>query len=382
MLQGEVAVNAIYIGVMTGTSMDGVDIIAASFGPLTLHATLTVPFEPELRDELMALTLPDDNEIDRMGKADVALAQMIGHGINELIENNNLDRNQIKAIGSHGQTIRHRPEHGFTLQIGDPNIITEITQLPVVSDFRRRDMAAGGQGAPLVPAFHQALFQHPTIHRVILNLGGIANVSMLPAGNPEDVYGFDTGPANILMDAWCHRYTGQPYDENGNWAAYGQPIRSLLDQLQAHDYFSKEPPKSTGREDFNLEWLDVQISDWRNDIEYNELEDTPENVQATLMKLTTRAIKKAIYRSPLETGEVYVCGGGAYNSHLLEQLRWRLRKHNWSVQTSSALGLSPTWVEATAFAWLAMRFDQHLSGNLPAVTGAKGDRILGTITAV
>lgn len=362
--------------------MDGVDFVAASFDPLQIHATLTVPFEPDLRAELMALTLPDDNEIDRMGKADVELATMIGNGVNQLIEENQLDRSNIKAIGSHGQTIRHRPEHGFTLQIGDPNIITEITQIPVISDFRRRDMAAGGQGAPLVPAFHQALFQHPSIHRVILNLGGIANVSMLPAGKPEEVYGFDTGPANILMDAWCHRYTGQPYDENGNWAAYGQPIRSLLDRLQAHEYFSKEPPKSTGREDFNLEWLDEQIADWRNDLEYDELEDTPENVQATLMKLTTRAIKKAIYRSPLDTGEVYVCGGGAYNSHLLEQLRWRLRKHNWSVQSTSALGLAPTWVEATAFAWLAMRFDQRLSGNLPAVTGAKGDRILGTITAV
>jgi anhydro-N-acetylmuramic acid kinase len=378
----EYLMTTIYIGVMTGTSMDGVDFVAASFDPLHIHATLTVAFDPHLRDELMALTLPDDNEIDRMGKADVALATMIGNGINQLIQENNLDKSQIKAIGCHGQTIRHRPEHGFTLQIGDPNIITEITQIPVISDFRRRDMAAGGQGAPLVPAFHQALFQHSTIHRVILNLGGIANVSMLPAGDEQNVYGFDTGPANILMDAWCHRYTGQPYDENGNWAAYGQPIRSLLDRLQANEYFSKEPPKSTGREDFNLEWLDEQILDWRNDLEYDELEDTPENIQATLMKLTTRAIKKAIYRSPLDTGEVYVCGGGAYNSHLLEQLRWRLRKHNWSVQSTSALGLAPTWVEATAFAWLAMRFDQQLSGNLPAVTGAKGYRILGTITAV
>ncbi|MFM6829208.1 MAG: anhydro-N-acetylmuramic acid kinase, partial [Novosphingobium sp.] len=348
-----------------------------------VHATLTVPFEPELRDELLALTLPDINEIDRMGKADIALAKMIGHGINTLIEKNNLDRSQIRAIGSHGQTIRHRPEHGFTLQIGDPNIITEITRIPVVADFRRRDMAAGGQGAPLVPAFHQALFQHPDIHRVILNLGGIANVSMLPAGKPEQVYGFDTGPANILMDAWCHRYTGQPYDENGDWAAYGQPIRSLLERLSAHEYFSKAPPKSSGREDFNIEWLDVQLSDWRNDLDYDELEDTPENIQATLMKLTTRAIKKAIYRCELmDTGEVYVCGGGAYNSHLLEQLRWRLRKHHWTVQTTEVLGLSPTWVEATAFAWLAMRFVQGQAGNLPAVTGAKGDRILGTITAV
>ncbi|MEB4801743.1 anhydro-N-acetylmuramic acid kinase [Acinetobacter soli] len=373
--------TAIYIGVMTGTSMDGVDFVAASFDPLYLHATLTLPFDLELRDELMALTLPDDNEIDRMGKADVALATMIGHGINTLIEKNHLDRSQIKAIGSHGQTIRHRPEHGFTLQIGDPNIITEITQIPVISDFRRRDMAAGGQGAPLVPAFHQAVFQHPTIHRVILNLGGIANVSLLPAGNPNGVYGFDTGPANILMDAWCERYTGHPFDENGNWAAYGQPIRGLLERLQAHAFFSKEPPKSTGREDFNLDWLDDQLADWRNDeLEYQELEDTPENVQATLLKLTTRAIKKAIYRSDLDTGEVYVCGGGAYNSHLLEQLRWRLRKHHWSVQSTSVLGLSPTWVEATAFAWLAMRFMHQQAGNLPSVTGAEGFRVLGSIT--
>jgi anhydro-N-acetylmuramic acid kinase len=375
--------TAIYIGVMTGTSMDGVDIVAASFDPLQLHATLTLAFDPDLRNELMALTLPDDNEIDRMGKADVALAKMIGEGINTLIEQHQLDRSQIKAIGSHGQTIRHRPEHGFTLQIGDPNIITEITQIPVVSDFRRRDMAAGGQGAPLVPAFHQALFQHESIHRVILNLGGIANVSLLPAGAPALVAGFDTGPANILMDAWCHRYTGQPYDENGNWAAYGQPIRSLLERLQAHDFFAKEPPKSTGREDFNLDWLDDQIMDWRNDeLAYDELEDSPENVQATLLKLTTRAIKKAIYRSGMETGEVYVCGGGAYNSQLLEQLRWRLRKHQWTVQSTADLGLSPTWVEATAFAWLAKRFVEQLSGNLPAVTGADGYRILGNMTTV
>lgn len=372
----------IYIGVMTGTSMDGVDIVAASFDPLQLHATLTVPFDPDLQDQLMALTLPDDNEIDRMGKADVALATMIGQGINQLIEKNQLDRKKIIAIGSHGQTIRHRPEHGFTLQIGDPNIITELTQIPVVSDFRRRDMAAGGQGAPLVPAFHQALFQHASLDRVILNLGGIANVSILPADQPEKVYGFDTGPANILMDAWCERYTGHPYDENGDWAAYGTPIRALMDRLYAHEFFSKEPPKSTGREDFNLEWLDEQLSDWRNDILYEELEDTPENIQATLAKLTVRAIQKAIYRSGLENGEVYVCGGGAYNSHILEQLRWRLRKHHWAVQTTDVLGLSPTWVEATAFAWLAMRFVKQLSGNLPAVTGARGLRILGSITAV
>lgn len=371
----------LYIGVMTGTSMDGLDVVAVSFEPLTVHATLTVAFDEDLRSQLMALTLPDDNEIDRMGIAHVALGRMIGDAVNRLIAEHQLDKGQIKAIGSHGQTIRHRPESGFSLQIGDAHLISELTGLPVVYDFRMRDLAAGGQGAPLVPAFHQALFQHDSIHRVILNLGGIANVSMLPAGQPDKVYGFDTGPANILMDGWCERHTGQPYDENGDWAAYGQPIRSLLERLSAHDYFSKEPPKSTGREDFNLEWLDDQLSDWRNDLDYDELEDTPENIQATLMKLTTRAIKKAIYRCELmDTGEVYVCGGGAYNSHLLEQLRWRLRKHQWSVQTTTVLGISPTWVEATAFAWLAMRFIHQLSGNLPAVTGAAGFRVLGSIT--
>ncbi|MFU8927115.1 anhydro-N-acetylmuramic acid kinase [Acinetobacter puyangensis] len=381
--------TSLYIGVMTGTSMDGLDLVAASFDPLAsykikLHATLTLQFEEDLRDQLMALTLPDDNEIDRMGIVHVALGRMIGDGINRLIDENQLDRTKIRAIGSHGQTIRHRPESGFSLQIGDPHLITELTNIPVVYDFRSRDLAAGGQGAPLVPAFHQTLFQHDSIHRVILNLGGIANITMLPAGQPDAVYGYDTGPANILMDAWCERYTGNPYDENGNWAAYGHPIRSLLDRLQAHEYFSKEPPKSTGREDFNLEWLDDQLADWRNELEYDELEDTPENVQATLMKLTTRAIKKAIYRSKdiMPTGEVYVCGGGAFNSHLLEQLRWRLRKHEWSVQTTEVLGLAPTWVEATAFAWLAMRFCEGLSGNLPAVTGAKGVRVLGAITHI
>ncbi|MCF9034651.1 anhydro-N-acetylmuramic acid kinase [Acinetobacter nectaris] len=375
--------TSIYIGVMTGTSMDGIDIVAASFEPLQLHATLTIPFEQDLKDELMALTLPSDNEIDRMGKADVALAKLIGHGINELIKKNKLERKKIKAIGSHGQTIRHRPEDGFTLQIGDPNIITEITQLPVISDFRRRDMAAGGQGAPLVPAFHQALFQHEQIDRVILNLGGIANVSFLPAGKKDNISGFDTGPANVLMDAWCRRHTGHAYDENGDWAANGSPIRALLDRLYSHDFFARKPPKSTGREDFNLDWLDDQISDWRNDeLEYEEFEDTPENIQATLAKLTVRAIQKAIYRSGMKNGEVYVCGGGAYNSHILEQLRWRLRKHSWSVQTTGVIGLSPTWVESTAFAWLAMRFDQSMNGNLSAVTGAKGDRILGAITKV
>ena len=376
--------TALYIGVMTGTSLDGLDVVAASFDPLKIHATLTVKFTETLRAQLFALTLPDDNEIDRMGAAHVALGRMIGDAVNQLIATHHLDRGQIRAIGSHGQTIRHRPHLGFSLQIGDPHIITELTGIAVVHDFRSRDLAAGGQGAPLVPAFHQQLFQRDDVHRVILNLGGIANITLLPAGRPDLVSGFDTGPANILMDGWCQRHIGQPYDENGTWASYGQPIRNLLERLQCHEFFTKEPPKSTGREDFNLDWLDAELADWRDSLDYDELEDSPENIQATLMKLTTRAIQKAIYRSEemMPTGEVYVCGGGAYNHYLLEQLRWRLRKHHWTVQTTEALGLAPTWVEATAFSWLAMRFCQGLDGNLAAVTGAQGGRVLGSITQV
>jgi anhydro-N-acetylmuramic acid kinase len=239
--------------------MDGIDLVAASFEPLTLHATLTVSLPEELREELLALSQPDDNEIERMGTADVAFASLVGQSVLRLIEENQLNKPDIVAIGHHGQTIRHRPHLGFSLQIGDPNLIAEITGLPVVSDFRRRDLAAGGQGAPLVPAFHQALFQHPTINRIILNLGGIANISVLPAGNPAQVYGYDTGPANVLMDAWCKRHTGQHYDQDGAWAANGNAIAPLMDIMQRHDYFGKKPPKSTGREDFNLEWLDHQL---------------------------------------------------------------------------------------------------------------------------
>lgn len=373
-------VTATYIGIMSGTSMDGLDLVAVSFDPLQLHATLTVPFAEDLREELLALAQPGDNEIERLARADVEFAKMTGEAVNRLITENGLNKADIVAIGHHGQTIRHRPHLGFTMQIGDPNLVAEITGIPVVSDFRRRDMAAGGQGAPLVPAFHQALFQHPTINRMILNLGGIANVSVLPAGQPDKVYGYDTGPANILMDGWCKRHTGQNYDIDGSWAALGFPIPSLLEQMQRHEFFGKKPPKSTGREDFNQDWLDNQLDDWRNMPGYDPNEDLPENVQATLLKLTVRPIKKAVARSELESGELYVCGGGAYNYTLMEQIRWRLRKHNWTVHTTDELGLAPTWVEAVAFAWLAKQRVNNLPGNLPAVTGAAGYRVLGTLT--
>ena len=373
--------TAMYIGIMSGTSMDGIDLVAASFDPLQLHATLSVPFPETLRDELLALSQPGDNEIERMGQADVAYAKLVGQAVLELIANNALDKTNIVAIGSHGQTIRHRPHLGFSLQIGDPNLIAEITGIAVVSDFRRRDLAAGGQGAPLVPAFHQALFQHPSINRIILNLGGIANISVLPAGEPSKVYGYDTGPANILMDAWCKRHTGQNYDADGAWAANGNAISSLMEIMQRHDYFGKKPPKSTGREDFNLDWLDHQLDEWRHQFSYDPNEDLPENIQATLLKLTVRPIKKAVARCELDSGELYVCGGGAFNTTLIEQLRWKLGKHHWTVDSTAKLGLAPTWMEATAFAWLAKQHVERQSGNLPAVTGASGFRVLGTLTA-
>lgn len=366
-----------YIGVMSGTSLDGIDFVAVSFEPLHLHATLTVPFPPELRQALIALTLPADNEIERMGVADVALARLIGESVNQLIVHNHLDKNMIKAIGSHGQTIRHRPKEGFSLQIGDPNLIAEITNLPIVTDFRRRDMAAGGQGAPLVPAFHQALFQDDHVHRIILNLGGIANITVLCAGQPDQTVGFDTGPANMLMDSWCYQHTGRSFDEDGAWAATGHSNETLLKQLRSHDYFERPFPKSTGREDFNLAWLEQQIKIAAH-TDPNLAQLSAQDIQATLLQLTAQTVIQAIQYTGLTTGELWLCGGGAYNRALWEALANGLP--DWRLKSTVEIGLEPTWVEATAFAWLTRQRLRGLPGNLPAVTGAQGLRALGTLT--
>ncbi len=369
--------QGLYIGVMSGTSLDGVDLVAVSFEPLKLHATLTIPFPEQLRNDLIDLTLPADNEIERMGVADVALARLIGESINRLIAENHLDKSQIRTVGSHGQTIRHRPEAGFSLQIGDPNLIAEVTGLPVVADFRRRDMAAGGQGAPLVPAFHQAIFQDQMVHRITLNLGGMANISVLPAGQPDQVFGYDTGPANILMDAWCFQETGQTFDQDGAWAATGQMNEALLSQLLSHDYFARPFPKSTGREDFNLEWLQQQIDDVQlSDSSLDHI--SPQDIQATLLQFTAQTVIDAILQTDLATGELWLCGGGAYNRTLWHAIANGIPQ--WSLKSTLEIGLAPTWVEATAFAWLARQRMLGLSGNLPAVTGAQGLRILGTLT--
>lgn len=363
------ASHAMYIGVMSGTSLDAIDVVAVSFDPLHLHASLTVDFPTELRQQLLALTQSGADEIEQMGRADVAYARVVSAGINQLIEQYQLDRAQIAAIGCHGQTIRHRPQAGFSLQIGDPNLIVELTGLPVVADFRRRDLAAGGQGAPLVPAFHQAILQDAQIHRVILNLGGIANISVLPAGQPDAVYGFDTGPANVLMDAWCLRHTGHSFDQDGAWAAQGQVIEPLLAMLRAHCYFAKPYPKSTGREDFHVGWLDEQLQ--------QHAAYAPQDVQRTLLQLTAHSVADAVDQTGLGAGELWLCGGGAFNHTLWQALSTALPA--WQLKSTADCGLAPTWVEATAFAWLAKRRLQHVSGNLPSVTGAQGYRVLGGV---
>lgn len=358
----------LYVGVMSGTSLDGIDVVAVSFNPLQLHGSLTVAFPDALQQALLALTQSGPDEIERMGLADVAYARVVASAINELIETQGLDRAHIVAVGSHGQTIRHRPEAGFSVQIGDANLIAELTGLTVVADFRRRDLAAGGQGAPLVPAFHQAVFQDNQVHRVILNLGGIANISVLPAGQPNAVYGFDTGPANLLMDAWCLRHTGQPYDVGGAWAATALPCPVLLAEWLAHEYFARKAPKSTGREDFHVGWVDA----------HEQVKHvSPAGVQATLLALTAHSVADAVIQTGLGAGELWLCGGGAFNQTLWHRLSALLP--TWTLRSTADLGLAPTWVEATAFAWLAQRRMQGLHGNLPSVTGAAGGRVLGAV---
>lgn len=362
----------IYLGLMSGTSLDAIDAVAVSFTPEpSLLGTHSLPLDDETRTAILQLTLPGDNEIDRMGPLDRQLGHLFAQCVNTLIDKHGLDRNRILAIGSHGQTIRHRPgyDHAFTLQISDPNTIAELTGITVVADFRRRDVAAGGQGAPLVPAFHEALFRHTGTDRVILNLGGIANITLLSGTPGLPLRGYDTGPANILMDSWCMRHKGKPYDRGGLWARSGTLQPKLLERLLGHPFFTLPAPKSTGREDFNIQWLDHEL---------NSTPDLPpEDVQATLMELTAISIAAAIRHEGLESAELWVCGGGAYNSALMERMALLLPKMH--LQITSAKGLEPNWIEATAFAWLARQTMMNLPGNAHAVTGAKGERILGGI---
>lgn len=365
--------SELYIGLMSGTSMDAVDAVLVDFSDNTrLEGTYSLPMPVDLRRRLIRLCQQSTDEIEHMGQADGELGELFASAVQELLRNTGRQASEIRAIGSHGQTIRHRPQSRppFTLQIGNPSIIAERTGITVVCDFRRRDMAAGGEGAPLVPAFHAGLFGHHKVGRVILNLGGIANITVLPAQRSDEIYGFDTGPANILMDAWSQLKQNKAFDAEGKWAASGDTCQDLLTRMLSHPFFSRPAPKSTGREEFNLEWLQSELASLQRPI-------SDADVQATLLELTARSVADAITGSPLQKGELLICGGGVANTALWHRLEELLPA--WRLHSTADFGLAPTWVEATAFAWLARQNLLGLPGNLPAVTGASGPRILGAI---
>lgn len=364
--------SQLYLGLMSGTSIDGVDVALVDFSGL--HPRLldcqTFPFPAALCDELHQLCAPSDNEIELMGRADRGVAEVFAQACLTILKDNFIRCDQIRAIGSHGQTIRHIPfgEHSFSLQIGDPHTIAAITGIDVISDFRRKDIALGGQGAPLVPAFHQAVFADNNQSRIVVNIGGISNITYLPKNAVSDIIGYDTGPGNTLLDAWCKLHTGQSYDEKGQWAAQRSADPELLRALCSHPYFSENAPKSTGREQFNLAWLEQNLVALERELD-------PQTVQATLVMLTTCTIAKQIQKFP-DVEQVYVCGGGAKNEFLIEELESEL--HECELFTTDELGVEADAVEAMAFAWLAHAHINHTFGSVPSVTGAVKGAVLGT----
>lgn len=361
----------IYIGLMSGTSLDSIDAVAVRFEPeFELIASHSEPIPAAIDRRIHSMLNPGENEIERLGRLDLELGELFARATLNLIQQSGLKREDIAAIGSHGQTIRHRPEANFTLQIGDANVIAEHTGITTVADFRRRDMAAGGQGAPLVPAFHNALFRDKTRDRVLVNIGGMANITILEADSSKPVRGFDTGPGNVLMDSWIQLHHQSSFDCDGQWAASGQVNQTLLNNMLALPFFSEEPPKSTGREQFNNLWV-------RQMVRQLDSEPLAVDVQATLLDLTALTIADAIKAQNLNNPQIFLCGGGSHNARLKNQLNFLLKP--FELDTTSVLGLDPDWVEAAAFAWLAHRTLKQLSGNEPQVTGAEGYRPLGAI---
>ena len=361
--------ESLYIGIMSGTSLDGVDVALVSFdsSTLSLIQTYFLPYDKNLREELLALNKVGHDELHRAAMLSNKLSRLYADAIEGLLFKGGISAKQITAIGCHGQTVRHCPQadRAYTIQLVNAALLAELTGITVVADFRSRDIAAGGQGAPLVPAFHQVLFGHPRIHRVIVNIGGIANItSLTPEG---EIIGFDCGPGNILLDAWCSRHKGSTYDHDGSWASTGRIIPGLLEAFLAFPFFSLPPPKSTGREMFNNDWL----------TNYLQGDEAPEDVQATLLKLSAEAIARSIWLHFPQTEEIYLCGGGAHNRTLVAQLQAALTGK--CVNLTNVLGVDADWIEAFAFAWLAKQAINKMPGNLPAVTGARGSRILGAI---
>ena len=362
-----------YVGLMSGTSMDGIDaaLVATDNDGCRLLATHCHPLDDKLAADLRRLVAErHEARLDLFGRLDVAIGHTFAEAVLALLESCEYTKEDVRAIGSHGQTVLHSPggEHPYTLQIGDPNIIAARTGIRTVADFRRRDMALGGQGAPLAPAFHQSVFSSNDECRIVLNLGGIANVTLMPPG--ATISGFDTGPGNTLMDAWVRRHRDQPFDSNGEWAASADIDHQLLDNLMRHPFFASPAPKSTGVDEFNLMWLDRELESLSRTVE-------PAGVQSTLCELTARTIADAVAEDSIQAGRVLVCGGGAHNSELLRRIAACLP--DWTVGPTDDLGIACDWVEAAAFAWLAHRTLEGLPGNLPEVTGARCETILGAI---
>ena len=365
-----------YVGVMTGTSMDGLDVAVLETDqcPPTIVAATTLPLPSELARSLAALVVPGDGEIDRLGVVDAALGEFIGRSVRDCLASWDIAVRDVRAIGSHGQTVRHRPvaNRPFTLQVGDPNRIAEISGIDTVADFRRRDMAAGGQGAPLAPLFHEALFRHSVRHRVVVNIGGIANATVLPAETAAMV-GFDTGPGNALLDAWSRHCRDEPYDRDGAWAGGGQVLAPLLAVLQRDPFVHASPPKSTGKETYHLDYVERAE---RHATQGSDAFDAAD-VQATLAEFTAWSIAFAIRRWGPSSGDVVVCGGGRRNADLMGRLQRHLS--DFDLATSDDLGVDGDALEAAAFAWFAHRTLAGKPSNAPAVTGARGDRVLGAV---
>jgi anhydro-N-acetylmuramic acid kinase len=372
-----------YIGLMSGTSLDGADGVLVDFSsaPLRVVAAASEPFASPLRAELLALNSPTHNELHRAAMAGNQLAALYARVVSDLLKQANAQaimQEQIEAIGAHGQTVRHCPERvsaeptgvGYTLQLGNPALLAELTGIDVVADFRSRDVAAGGQGAPLVPAFHQGVFSRADSAVAVLNLGGIANLSLLPPkGSAAPVLGFDCGPGNALMDAWCQQHTGQPFDAGGAWAASGKLLPALLASLLNDAYFSKPPPKSTGRDLFSLNWLATKLTPFAA--------ERPQDIQNTLTEFTASACITGVSSYGKDSKQLIVCGGGVFNQHLMQRLKAGLPEIQ--VSSSAHHGLPPQQVEAAAFAWLARQAVRREPGNLPSVTGAAGLRVLGAL---
>lgn len=368
--------GAYYIGLMSGTSVDGLDLALCRIHADTLDLvnSLELNLPSHLKQALDSTCRSPEQHLATLGELDAAFGKFCAHAITQLLQEAKLAPSDIRAIGSHGQTIFHQPEteHCFSMQIGNGNLIAELSGIACVCDFRMADMAAGGQGAPLAPGFHNAVFRTDKETRAILNLGGIANITLLPSDSNQAVIGFDTGPANTLMDQWIKRHQQQNYDKDGHWARTGQVNDSLLNAMLSEPFFGQAAPKSTGRELFNMNWLDAKLAAYPG--------ITPADVQRSLLELSAMSAANALQKaSPqgAEPGAVYCCGGGAYNSFLLERLTQLLPA--WQVGTTQALGMAPEWVEACAFAWLAHQRIAQRPGNLPSVTGARKSKILGCL---